>query len=574
MTTVLERNCRRRLSVFFCLCFATLHAAAQDYLFEKQPARLALVLGVETYQTLPQLPSVKVDKQEIAKKLIALGFTVTVAPDLQSMNQLEEEILPAFRRTISEGDIVLFYFSGHGFAYGSSNYIAPANLKTPVQYLDLTNSAAALESIQDYLGKRQPGVLMMMVDACRTIANFVIRGPNNENLVGKGTGDTPSRTSGINTLVGFAAKPGTAALARSQPGRMSPFTEGLVSRLPSPDTEFGVVFKEVSADVLGATGAAQQPGLMDWSLANLYLQPTSTTLASQKVAWESALGTGRFSEIDRFAIRNATSSFAAAARQWVRDHPELADSQQASLVSPAAIERLWGPNSQQFDISWVATGLGFEQRYVEPLSARFNNENFGFVNAGYDIKASARADVYNQLAAYVAHGSAVATTDLVAMVNPSSSAGLTRTISAGSRLVAQSVERRTDGSAWLAATLPGSDDRFYVTALNKPIINIHPGESLLEVVVPPSPDGFEDLLDPRSLQDALARLRSAKRTISWVSIATAKSPNAKTAGARQARANHALYLLKKSGFDEKRTTTLVSAADMTGDGIRVRFFGR
>lgn len=558
----------------FVFCVAPLSAGAEDYLYERPPARLALVVGVETYKFIPSLPSVKADRLEIAKKLEALGFKVTVAPDMQSMNQFEEDILPAFRRTISEGDIVLFYFSGHGFSYGASNYIAPANLKPPVHYLNLSNSAAALENIQDYLGKRQPGVLMMMLDACRTIANFVITGPNNENLVGKGTGDTPARTNGVNTLVGFAAKPGTAALARSQPGQMSPFTEGLTTRLPSPATEFGVVFKDVSEDVLTATGAVQQPGLMDWSTANLYLQPTDAIVAQQKLAWQAALSAGKFSEILRFSRRNAASPFAAAARQWLRDHAELADSQQASLVSPAAIERLWGPKSQQFDIAWVSSGLGFEQRYVELPSASLSEANFGFVNAGYDKRTAARADVYNQLAAYVAHGSAVTTTDLVATINPSSTAALTRSIPAGSRLIAQSVERRIDGSAWLAATLPGSDERLYVVAQSNPVINIHPGESLLEILVPPSRDGFNDLLDARPLQEALTRLVSEKRTISWVSIATAKTPNAKDAGARQARATHALYVLKKNGVDERRITTLVSASDMSGENVRIRFFGR
>ena len=98
------------------------------YLTEHAPERYTLVVGNTTYANQATLPSAQRDVERTAQLLRDLHFHVTQKDNFPSVRDFEDSVLPTFRGQIHTGDIVVFYFSGHGFAYEQNKFIAPADL--------------------------------------------------------------------------------------------------------------------------------------------------------------------------------------------------------------------------------------------------------------------------------------------------------------------------------------------------------------------------------------------------------------------------------------------------------------
>jgi uncharacterized caspase-like protein len=299
-----------------------MNSRARDYLFEREPGRHALVIGNAEYEHLAPLESAKLDAEQMAGALKRLGFTVTLALRLPSVRAFEDSILPAFRKNIQRGDVVVFYFSGHGFAYGPDNYIAPADLPLVVSAELVGDHAIAVESIEDYFARRSPALVLMLIDACRAIGGFVIRGSDNRNAVASGVVERARASENMNIVEAYAARAGSVALGSSADGALSPFTRSLAARIEMKDAEFTAMFRDVAADVAGATRQSQRPGIVNWSATDLYLNPTAKTRARENAAWLAALGSGAWDEVQRFTYRHALSRHAAAARQWLETHSQ------------------------------------------------------------------------------------------------------------------------------------------------------------------------------------------------------------------------------------------------------------
>src|SRR5260370_23981073 len=82
------------------------------FLFEKEPRRLALIVGNAKYERdhIPQLPGSKVDLDEIEKRLKSLHFeTVVRVDDVKTTADFEEFHLKPFLDSIRGGELILFY---------------------------------------------------------------------------------------------------------------------------------------------------------------------------------------------------------------------------------------------------------------------------------------------------------------------------------------------------------------------------------------------------------------------------------------------------------------------------------
>jgi len=293
---------------------------ARDYLFEREPARLALVVGNSDYEHLGPLHSAKFDAKEMSTRLKQLGFTVTLVTRLSSVRHFEDDILPAFRNNIQRGDLVVFYFSGHGFAYGPDNYIAPADLPPVVPGPMMGDHGIAVAAIEDYFARQSPGVVVMLIDACRAIAGFVIKESGTQNLVPSGLPAHVGSPERINTIEGYAARAGSIAIASTTGTELSPFTKSLSAHIEMKGVELSEMFRDVAADVLLATNQSQTPGIVSWSTSEVYLNPTDGIRAREKEAWVAALSSGSREVIERFSYRRALSRHAGAACLWLKDH--------------------------------------------------------------------------------------------------------------------------------------------------------------------------------------------------------------------------------------------------------------
>jgi hypothetical protein len=190
--------------------------------------------------------------------------------DLRDRDAFEKEF-SAFLNTIQPGDDVVFYFSGHGFGVEAdqTNYLLFADLKSPfsyaksqltdqerknpdvvrlrvAQYLDAyqTNEipkGVSANEIERRIAEKNPKVVIMILDACRSLVQTDAAGAQDVKLVKRGD-DSGSRLFKARKprpgfLVLFSASFGEQAaetLGNDDTGQNSLFTGVLRSELQRP----------------------------------------------------------------------------------------------------------------------------------------------------------------------------------------------------------------------------------------------------------------------------------------------------------------------------------------------------
>jgi hypothetical protein len=125
------------------------HAQAETYDQSTQPGRHALVIGNASHAHLAPLPSAREDMQRVSEQLKALGFVVMTVDGLASADIFNDEVLPKFRSQLRVGDLVIFYFSGHGFSYGPDNFLAPQDLPATLTRTDPAGVGLAASAAKD-----------------------------------------------------------------------------------------------------------------------------------------------------------------------------------------------------------------------------------------------------------------------------------------------------------------------------------------------------------------------------------------------------------------------------------------
>lgn len=205
--------------------------------------KMALVIGNSDYGDSNKVSGVE-DAKAIADCLERqLGFEVlqrVLDGDLKKV----ADALDDFGKKIKEADVVVFFYSGHGFQAGGKNYLLPPG------GLVSTAGALLLDDILQVLGMaRSSAVKFAFLDACR-----------NEVLLPSGspTGLTDPPGAPVGVLQAFAASPGQLAASGSA-GTRSPYTNVLLRYLPQPGLELPELFTKVGMDTFAESPQQQQP---------------------------------------------------------------------------------------------------------------------------------------------------------------------------------------------------------------------------------------------------------------------------------------------------------------------------
>jgi hypothetical protein len=413
------------------------------------------------------------------------------------------------------------------------------------------------------------------------VPGFVIKDENGQNLVTKGFAP-PSRGSSINTLIGFAARPGRTAIGSSAVGAMSVFTNRLTARLSTQDAPFGTVFRDISTDVLIDTGDEQDPGLLDWSRTELYLRPGESVLAGERAIWEAALASKRRENVERFTYRFSVSRFAAAARKWLTDNPADSPVESFTFVSPVAVERAWRENNNdRVAMQRLALPLAFErvtnvanQREVAALS----DANLGLVRSGTrrtrGVSPTRGTVAPVALNSLVAYGSAVTVSPVTAFAQPNARSRVASRVPSGTVLEITGAKRDGD-RIWLRAVDPRTESTLY---LREEAITVTPpvelGQSLSEVILAPVGNGASaDIVDTQSLIVALNDLKASHRTISWISLSAAKGQDEEADDIASNRVMYTRFQLTLNGVDGRRITSVLGVDDIPEGQVRARVFG-
>ena len=217
---------------------------------QRAERRVALVIGNAQYKSSPLENSVN-DATDIEQALKRFGFQTTFLRNA-SLGQMREATR-RFADQLTNADVALIYFAGHGIESKNKNYMIPVNadLKFEYELADQAYDASAwLEMLEMIKSNNAERVNIVILDACRNNSLIGSRSLNR----GLGRMDAPT-----GTFLSYSTAPGKVAADGVKGERNSPFTKNLLKAIQQPGQPIEEVFKEVRRNVTRETNGAQVP---------------------------------------------------------------------------------------------------------------------------------------------------------------------------------------------------------------------------------------------------------------------------------------------------------------------------
>ena len=355
-----------------------------------QEKRVALVIGIAEYETVPKLKNTINDSLLVAETLESLDFEVTRLADagLEEMRTAISDF--AFQSETA--DVALVYYAGHGMEIGGQNLLLPADTGAQSR-ADVAGQSISLNEILRSVDKARQ-LRIVILDSCR---DDPFKNPDDDSLVllnvenNQSSGNlaglaAPSPDRG--TLVAFAAEAGNVALDGE--GNNSPFALALANNLKSADLEIGLMFRQVRDEVLRATQNSQEPHTYGSLSGNPYFLAGSSkqvnTLsdkASRRNAW-AVLRPDQEEQLAALADGGDTRAIKGLAYMRLdpnekRYNPEEA----AKLLQKAAAS---GDPEAQFELARLyEQGVGVEQNVDKALEMYRKSADNNFADAINDL---------------------------------------------------------------------------------------------------------------------------------------------------------------------------------------------
>ena len=312
--------------------------------------RVALVVGNGAYGAIGALPNPGNDAGDVSAALGRLGFDVTTVRDVDRVGM--NEALRVFTRESAGADVALVFYAGHGLEVDGVNYLVPVDARLE-RDTDVRFETVALDDV--LASTTGASLRVVILDACRNnpLARSMQRTSASRSVSRGSFGELNEALLGDETLVAYAAAAGTTAADGT--GRNSPYTAALLSYLEQP-LEIGILFREVRARVLAATGGEQRPHEYASLLEEHYLRgasgpPGSVTVADtasadvrgqqETVFWQSISGSADPADYQAYLEQFPDGIFARLARNRMRDlgqsgvdRPVLNESRPSVEVAP------------------------------------------------------------------------------------------------------------------------------------------------------------------------------------------------------------------------------------------------
>jgi uncharacterized caspase-like protein/membrane-associated protease RseP (regulator of RpoE activity) len=255
------------LPCFSLVLFKSVSQAADDQAFKavrrnsSDQRRVALVIGNGNYKAGP-LQNPAHDAEDFSGVLRTLGFVVQTKTNV---NQREmEEAVNRFIQEIQNGDVALFYFSGHGIQIRGENYLIPLGdsiqSEADVRYKTV-NAGLVLAKMEESRNRAN----IVILDACR---NNPFKGFFRSPGAGLSKMDAPK-----GTFIAYATSPDSVAADGT--GRNSPYTKHLMEALKVKDLPIEQAFKLVARGVNRETAGQQTPWTLSSLLDDFYCNPSS-----------------------------------------------------------------------------------------------------------------------------------------------------------------------------------------------------------------------------------------------------------------------------------------------------------
>lgn len=324
-----------------------------DYFAEKIPRRLALVIGNFDYTNLTDLPGVKADLESMTASFKALGFDeVVTVPNVPTWDDFQYNVLKPFKAKVQRDDLVVVYFSGHGFSYAGYQYFAPTEMKKTISAGKVAYTAIPVETLPEVFHDEGAGAALIIVDACRTIGDFIVQ-DRAGNAVSKGPNDGGRKSLSTNYILALSVGSGLPSQASLDPTKMSVYTHALSSLIGAEaDKDFRDWHDDVEYEVSDQTNDAQVPGLHEFTMTDIVLRMSDDWRVGEKRRWEAVVTSNDYAKVKKFARKYTLNPYIEDARRWLSDHEEAASLNRTS-VSPVGIDFAWNAEAKVEGISSV-----------------------------------------------------------------------------------------------------------------------------------------------------------------------------------------------------------------------------
>ncbi|AOF88471.1 caspase family protein [Sinorhizobium sp. RAC02] len=263
--------------ILTCLLFGTVPAAAK---------RVALVIGNDAYEAVPQLQKAVNDARAVAQSLARLDFAVDLGENL-TRRQINAKFAD-FVEHISPGDTAFFFFAGHGVAIDGQNILLPIDIPDSSNAGLVRDEAHVVDDLLARVQGKGAAVSFFVLDACR-----------NNPFASKG-GRSVGATRGLQvvapptgTFVLMSAGAGQEALDRLGDNDANPnsiFTRTLLPLLQRPGMSHIALAKAVQSEVEATAktvGRKQQPAFYDQITGEIVLLPGGSQATPVETAKET-----------------------------------------------------------------------------------------------------------------------------------------------------------------------------------------------------------------------------------------------------------------------------------------------
>ena len=280
------------LIYFAAVMLFTVHAQSSkgirraDTTMTDSGPRTALVIGNANYDLGPLKNPVN-DAIDIANSLRELGFDVTLLKNA-GQNKMRRAI-NNFGRTLRDGGVGLFYFSGHGIQVDGKNFLIPVGASIESED-DVEIDSVAANRVLAKMNTARNSLNIVIMDACRN--NPFARSFRSSSR-GLASMDAPK-----GTFIAYATA--SDNVASDGTGDNSPYTSSLVQQLNKPGLKLEDVFKRVSAEVQNKTNGKQVPWVGSNFTGDFYFIPptgneedANLQYERQKLAQEKLLAAER-----------------------------------------------------------------------------------------------------------------------------------------------------------------------------------------------------------------------------------------------------------------------------------------
>lgn len=294
--------------------------------------RVALVVGNGAYGDLGRLPNPTNDASDIAAKLRALHFDVTLVTDGDAEAMVSA--LRDFGEAGAGADVALFFYAGHGMAMEGENYLIPVRARIKDK-LSLRYGALSLSDVRDTLESTDAPLKMVILDACRDnpLAKQLQQstGQLGRSLDASSGLARMNIDQGSGWYIAFATGPGDVALdGKNQ--RNSPFTQALLAHVGDENVDARVMFGSVRDAVVRATEDRQIPWSEDGMRGQFQFNPVAVkpTVDAAQIAWRAIMNSTSPADFDEFLQKFPDS-----------DYSSSAEIQRKQLREPKAQSEVW-----------------------------------------------------------------------------------------------------------------------------------------------------------------------------------------------------------------------------------------